>query len=145
MRTLRELEANLEKTVTLTSIEQDAEGMYIWRGEDGEPYFWSPNPYRYAFHEVTTVQEADSVMFLCPACFEINGGSIGTHSVMVTFADRDVPPEAGSRGKGGKPTRWQVSGNNIDDLVLTPSILLHSPCAWHGYVGSNGILPGHAG
>lgn len=149
---LRALEAELHKTLVETSTERDARGMYIWRGDDGEPYFWSLTPERYVFQGVTTLGEADQIMFLCPLCFEKNGGAVGTHSVMVSFAGRDVPDEACSHDANGKPSRWTIAGGaSLDDLVLTPSILLgaKSPpeqgCHWHGFVGSSGIPPGHAG
>ena len=86
--------------------------------------------------------------FLCPACF----GTDREHHVMVSFAGRDIPDEAGSRSHDGKPSRWAVSGTGLDDLVLTPSIALSASappeskvCRWHGFVGSSGIPPGHAG
>jgi hypothetical protein len=147
---LRQLDAQLEKVVTITTteIEQDdpaTKGQYVFRDDSGDKFMWGPNPQRYQFHDVATVAEADHVMFLCPLCFEKNGGEVGTHSVMVTFAGRNVPDEAGSRGKDGKPTRWSASGTSIDDLVLTPSIQLNGGCAWHGFVGSSGIPPGRAG
>lgn len=152
--TLRQLEAELQKVVTITTTEIDQEddgqkGMYVWRDSNGEKYYWSPNPIRYGFDDVETVAEADHLMFLCPLCFAKNGGSVGTHSVMVTFAGRNVPDDAGSRGTNG-PTRWNVAGTNLDDLTLTPSILLNESlppeqgCHWHGFVGSNGVPPGHA-
>lgn len=153
---LRQLEAQLHKTVVLTTNEietgeGDCKGHYVWRSEDGEKYFWSLTPQRYAMDDVDSVAEADGIMFLCPACFAKNGGAVGTHSVLVSFEGRNVPDGAGSRGDGGKPTRWAVSSSSLDDLVLTPSILLGSSqpvdqgCHWHGFVGSNGIAPGHAG
>lgn len=148
---LRTLEAHLHKTVILTTAEIETDegsckGLYVWRGESGEKYFWSPTPERFAMHDVGNVAEADEIMFLCPACFAKNGGAVGTHSVLVSFADRSVPDGAGSRGADGKPTRWMVSGSNLDNLVLTPSILLTGPgCGWHGFVGSSGIPAGHAG
>lgn len=152
---LRELEAELTKTVTVTTAEIETEedgckGMYVFRESNGDKFMWSPTPLRYEFHPVMTVAEADGIDFLCPLCFEKNGGAVGTHHVMVTFADRNVPDEAGSRGKAG-PTRWTASGTGLDDLVLTPSILLNESqppeqgCHWHGFVGSSGIPPGRAG
>ncbi len=141
---LRTLEGRLQKVVTQISAEKDAEGKFIWRGDDGLPYYWSDKPERYVFENVETVAEADQVMFLCPICFEKNQGNVGTHGVMVSFAGRNIPDDAGSRGTTG-PTRWTASGTNIDDLVLTPSILLHGGCNWHGFVGSSGQQPGHAG
>lgn len=154
--TLRQLEAELQKTVPITTDlieteEGDCKGMFVWRDSKGEAYYWSPTPVRYSFHDVQTVAEADHIMFLCPICFAKNGGAKGTHSVMVSFAGRDVPDEAGTRDSEGKPSRWNVSGTSLDDLVLTPSILLDKSqepergCHWHGFVGSNGIPAGHAG
>lgn len=159
---LRQLEGQLLKTVTVTTTEietaedepgdpHELKGLFVFRDETGEKFMWGPKPERYEFHFVNTVAEADQVEFLCPLCFEKNGGSKGTHAIFVTFAGRTVPDEAGSRDSTGKPTRWSVSGNTLDDLVLTPSILLDQGreqslgCHWHGFVGSNGIPPGHAG
>lgn len=106
---------------------------------------WGGFPCVY-MRRVETVAEADSIMFLCPLCFEKNGGEVGTHSVLVSFAGREIPEGAGSVGFDGKPTRWQVSGNTLDDLVCMPSILLKQPgCEWHGFIGSSGIPAGRAG
>lgn len=148
---LRELEGKLEMVVAVTSTEKDDRGQYVFRDSSGEAFMWGPTPVRYEFHDVATVAEADHVMFLCPACFEKNGGQKGTHSVMVSFAGRNIPDEAGTRNADGTPTRWKASGSTIDDLVLTPSILLDAKrkpeegCHWHGFVGSSGVPAGMAG
>lgn len=135
-------------------IEQDdpeLKGKYVFRDDDGEKFMWGPTPVRYEFRPVATLAEADEVVFLCPKCFGKNGGAKGTHSVSVTFTGREVPAEAGSRDADGKPSQWKASGTTIDDLVLSPSILLDAKrdkdkgCHWHGFVGSDGIPPGHAG
>ncbi len=156
-RSLRELDAEFERIVIVETTEIETEegklkGMFVFRGDDGEKHMWSPRPYTYHFHKVETAAEADQIMFLCPACFDKNGGSVGTHHVLVSLAGRNFPDEAGSRDSTGKPSRWTVvSGNTLDDLVLVPSILLgagQAPdqgCHWHGYIGSSGIPPGHAG
>lgn len=86
-----------------------------------------------------TFAEAEGVMFLCPACFQKNGGARGTHVVDVTFADRGVPDDRGSHGTGGNPTRWTVTGTGFDDLTTTPSILLIGGCAWHGFLTNGSI------
>ena len=155
--TLRLLEAKLQKVVAVTTTEIETDrtdnchGQYVFRDADGDKFMWGPTPVRHEFHDVATVAEADHIMFLCPLCYGKNGGSKGTHSVMVTFAGRNVPDEAGTRDAAGKPSRWNASGTTIDDLVLTPSILLDAKrppdqgCHWHGFVGSSGIPPGHAG
>lgn len=154
---LRELEAEFFKIVSVTTSEieteeGDCKGLYVWRDSSGEAYKWGPTPISYEFHPVASLAEADMIDFLCPACFAKNGGAKGTHMVMVSFAGRNIPDEAGTRDSTGKPSRWTIAGgSSIDDLVLTPSILLNasSPpdqgCHWHGFVGSSGIPPGRAG
>jgi hypothetical protein len=155
--TLRELEARLEKVVSVptTEIETeegDCKGLYVWRDSTGEAYKWGPTPISYEFHDVGSIAEADLIMFLCPLCYAKNGGAKNTHSVMVSFAGRSYPDEAGSRDADGKPSRWSItSGTTLDDLTLSPSILLDAKqpadqgCHWHGFVGMAGIPPGHAG
>ena len=94
---------------------------------------------------VGTLPESQGVEFLCPKCFAANGNSdVGTHWVGVTFRDRGATDEQGSHGTDGTPTRWAVSGNDLQDLVITPSIALLGGCAWHGFVGSSGVPPGEA-
>ena len=73
--------------------------------------------------------DAQGVMFLCPACWTANGGAVGTHSVICWFRDRGV---ADTMSPG--PARWPATGTGLDDLTLTPSVLLTSGCRWHGFV-----------
>lgn len=156
---LRQLEAEFQRVVTVTTTEIETgnedpslNGLYLFRETNGEKFMWGPRPERYEFHNVGSVGEADQIFFLCPLCFEKNGGSKGTHGVDVSFAGRNIPDEAGTRDSTGKPSRWTVvSGTSLDDLVLAPSILLDAGrepdkgCHWHGFVGFAGIPPGHAG
>jgi len=74
--------------------------------------------------------EADGIMFLCPLCFETNGGRTGTHMVICW---RPRVPQTVSP----VPGRWEFEGAGFDDLTLvagSSSILLMSGCRWHGYV-----------
>lgn len=86
---------------------------------------------------------ADGIQFLCPKCFEANGGPIGTHSIHVYFAGSKVPPHLGTN-REGQTVRWSVTkGTGYDDLCLSPSILLLSGCGWHGFIGAaDGSQPG---
>lgn len=72
--------------------------------------------------------QADGVRFLCPTCFKKNGGAIGTETVIVWFADRNVPADV----QPG-PGRWQASGSSFDDLTLSPSVNVDHE-HWHGFV-----------
>lgn len=95
--------------------------------------------------EVELLSEAQGIVFLCPLCFKNKGGPIGTHSIGITFEGRGVPNSIGSQGINGKPTRWNViGGTGIDNLQLSPSILLTGGCGWHGFIGSSGVPAGHA-
>lgn len=88
---------------------------------------------RVYLYEVKTVDEAEGIQFLCPMCFTMNKGAVGTHTIEVTFAGRNVMDHVGSRGEKG-PTRWTVSGDSFENLSTTPSILLSAFCGWHGYI-----------
>lgn len=103
-----------------------------------------PKLYRYAgdksFAKVPALADADSVMFLCPACFRKNGGAVGTHGIRIDFAGKAVPDNVCIHNSEGKPVRRAVSGTGVDDLTLSPSILLLGGCGWHGFVTSGGIV-----
>ncbi len=82
--------------------------------------------------------EAQGLLFLCPLCWKRNGGPVGTHSILVWFADRNVPAECEP-----KP-RWTATGTGLHDLTLAPSIDLSKGEAgcWHGFVQNGGIVGG---
>lgn len=82
------------------------------------------------FHDVTTLNEADGVMFLCPKCFIANGGEVGTHSVLCWSPG--VPQTTDP-----KPGRWNLIGTGFGDLSLvagSSSVKLTQGCMWHGFV-----------
>lgn len=135
MRTLRELEAKFMR----------------WEQRDPDPEDRALNPqwpadYKQDFFvPVNSFAEAHMIKFLCPKSFKKNGGPRGCHSVYVVFEGSPVPPNL-FKNDNGETVRWKASGTSLDDLSLMPSILEIDPdCGWHGYVGSCGILPGHAG
>jgi hypothetical protein len=78
--------------------------------------------------------EAQGIRFLCPKCFEANGGAAGTHSVLCWFADKGVPAD-----KSPGPARWPATGTGVEDITLTPSVLLLGGCGWHGWI-KNGVV-----
>lgn len=78
---------------------------------------------------VETLAEAQGIWFQCPKCVAADG-----HYLDVSFEGRGVKDAQGSHGKDGSPTRWKVSGTNLDDLTTQPSILIEYPCGWHGYI-----------
>lgn len=88
---------------------------------------------------VSTIAEAQGVMFLCPACFKAHGGKVGTHRVVCWSRSRGVPEHAQPR-----PGRWSMYGAGLHDLTLNGdadengggarSVLLLGGCGWHGFV-----------
>jgi hypothetical protein len=85
-------------------------------------------------YEGVTLADAHGIIFLCPKCFEANGGEVGTHSVICWFNDRGVPAD---RTPG--PGRWNPSGTGLDDLTFVgPGAvsvqLTGEGCSWHGFI-----------
>ncbi len=95
----------------------------------------SPDASEYPYggsRRVDSLAEADGIRFLCPKCFVLNGGRIGTHTVCCWFTGKvsaDVNPA---------PGRWNPSGSGYGDLTFVPpgavSVQLLGGCNWHGFV-----------
>lgn len=83
--------------------------------------------------EITSLADAQGVLFLCPKCFGERGGEVGCHRVLAWFSGRGVPDDA----KPG-PGRWAPEGEGLHNLTLRPSIDLtvSKGCNWHGFVTS---------
>ncbi len=87
--------------------------------------------------KVDNIDEAHGVQFLCPKCFQANGGSIGTHAVLCWSRSKGVPEHA----EPG-PGRWRLEGTCLADLTLgiddgckSCSVKLTGDgCGWHGHV-----------
>lgn len=95
-----------------------------------EPQFLKVIDNRTYWHEGVSFNEADGVVFLCPKCFRVNQGPIGTHSIICwrPHVSQEIPPN---------PGRWEFQGTGLDDLTLvagSSSILLTGGCAWHGFI-----------
>lgn len=134
--TLRQLEANLLKhVIEIADCDHGRDmpdGTVQWGGFEVD-----------TFHYVDDLSQADGISFLCPKCFPTEA----QHSIHVYFAGRNVPDRLG-RNRDGKTVRWNIiGGSGLDDLQLAPSILMQAEqgCQWHGFVGSSGVPPGHAG
>jgi Family of unknown function (DUF6527) len=76
-----------------------------------------------------SLESADGILFICPACWQKNGGPIGTHSVICWKPQVPAGIEPG-------PSRWPMTGTGFEDLTLTPSIDLTvgGGCTWHGFI-----------
>lgn len=82
-------------------------------------------------------EQADGLWFLCPLCFLVNGGPVGTHGIKCwkPHVPQTVSPT---------PGRWNQTGTGFHDLSLvasSSSIQLTDGCRWHGYV-QNGEVHG---
>ncbi len=81
-------------------------------------------------------RNAQGVRFLCPLCFEANGGAVGTHQVVCWSRSRGVPEDA-TPGPG----RWSLDGGSLANLTLNGdppgtarSVQLLGGCDWHGFI-----------
>lgn len=134
--TLKELDAHLLKHVVEIADKNHGrnlpDGTVQWGGFEVD-----------SFKYVDDLNEAGGITFLCPKCFPTEA----QHSIHLYFEGRGVPDRLG-KNKDGQTVRWTIAGgSSLDDLQLTPSILLQfeQGCQWHGFIGVNGIPPGHAG
>lgn len=75
----------------------------------------------------STMHDAHAVAFLCPKCFADHGGAEGAHELCIWFRGRE------------ERHCWQASGSSLADLTLAPSIQVHNPCKWHGYIRNGAI------
>lgn len=88
------------------------------------------------YEQVETLEQADGLQFLCPVCFEHNGGSTGTHYVVCWSPRVPLTEPPG-------PGRWELVGTGLHDLTLragSSSIQLRGGCYWHGYVRAGEVL-----
>lgn len=99
-----------------------------------EPKFMKRDDLRH-FHHVETLAEADGIRFLCPKCWEANGGAKGTHGVICwnPGVSQDTRPT---------PGRWEMHGTGVDDLTLvagSSSVWLKGGCGAHFHIRNGNI------
>jgi len=83
-------------------------GEGVYRSDTGEP--------------VPRTERA-GIIFDCPC-----GNTDEDHRLFVPFANPIGPgPLISQQG-------WQRRGDDVETLTLTPSILRHTDCAWHGFI-----------
>src|SRR4051812_31916223 len=80
--------------------------------------------------EGVAIADADGIQFLCPKCFQANGGNVGTHLVLCwkPHVPQEIRPA---------PGRWRFEGSGFDDLSLvagSSSVLLMGGCNAHFFV-----------
>ena len=85
---------------------------------------------------VHSINEADGIMFLCPACFKNNGGNVGTHTIICwqPHIPQNIHPN---------PGRWNFLGSGYEDLELkagSSSIALTGGCNAHFFVRNGEII-----
>lgn len=64
---------------------------------------------------VDALADADGIRFLCPGCFRLNGGPVGTHRGFIPLVGRNRLP--------GTDTTWKATGTSYDDLTIPLMIL----------------------
>ncbi len=90
---------------------------------------------------VDTLDDADGIFLWCPCGYgktEYPLDGPRPHGLIVNFANpRSAPPvpaHAGSRSRGGGLSRWTMSGTDLTDLTLSPSVDVGTPSCWHGFI-----------
>jgi len=92
---------------------------------------------------VDSIDKAQGIMFLCPACFKANKGKVGTHRILCWSSSRGITEDVEP-----KPGRWRLDGTSTADLTLNAehpggarSVLLTGKggCEWHGFI-TNGLV-----
>ena len=90
--------------------------------------------------DALSIAYAAGIQFLCPICFEKNGGPVGTHTVVCW--DGSVPPVFVPT-----PGRWDRQGDSFENLTLvgagekSDSVLLTTEggCKAHFFVRNGEI------
>jgi len=79
--------------------------------------------------KVDNLKDAQGMRIRCPKCDR-------KHQIVLAFAGRNIPPGLGSRDAQGNATQWQVSGQGVQDLTLSPSVdcTVSDPECWHGHI-----------
>lgn len=79
------------------------------------------------YEVVEKLEEANGIEFLCPKCFQQNGGPVGTHVVICWQPGIPANVNPG-------PGRWKLVGTSFEDisLVANPtSVQLQGGCNAH--------------
>lgn len=68
----------------------------------------------------------------------------GGHCIMIPFANPfnapKLPPDFGPLSRDGTShPRWNVSGDSLENLTLTPSVDVGITSCWHGFI-TNGEI-----
>lgn len=93
------------------------------------------------------IEGAQGLVLWCPCGhgkpeFPLDGAR--PHAILVPFANprnaSPCPSDHGPMSDSGARPRWQMSGAGLEDLTVTPSILVQPkrPC-WHGFI-TNGEI-----
>lgn len=88
------------------------------------------------YKHLPSIEGAQGLFCWCPCSF---GKNDRAHGCIIPFANpRNAPvPDHnfGIRARDGvTKTRWQMSGESLSDLTLSPSIDVGEPSCWHGYI-----------
>lgn len=125
-----------ELNATFIRVRMDPAPEYIGRKlEDGTTQWGGfPSP---TIYPVPNRLGAHGIRFMCPACFA-KSQDPDEHLVQVFFRGEDVPGDLG-RNMAGNEVRWDVEGQLVDELTLSPSISIGGVCHSHFFVKAGRI------
>lgn len=89
-----------------------------------------------SWRHVESIGEAEGIIFLCPLCFRVNNGPIGTHSVICWTPRVPLTVTPG-------PGRWEMLGTGYHDLTLragSSSVQLLGGCNAHFFITNGEVI-----
>jgi len=97
--------------------------------------------YRY----LDSIEGAQGIFLWCPcghgkAEFPLDGGR--PYGLLLPFRNpRGAPiaPDSFNKQEDGRTPRWDMSGDSVGNLSLSPSVSTGKPECWHGYIQNGGI------
>ncbi|HEY2509509.1 MAG TPA: DUF6527 family protein [Polyangiaceae bacterium] len=100
-----------------------------------------------SFCYLSSIDGAQGINLWCPcgygkAEYPLDGAR--PHGLIVPFANpRGAAIVEANFGITGRDrvtkTRWTMSGTNLEDLTLTPSVDVGTPSCWHGFITNGNV------
>lgn len=83
----------------------------------------------------SSIDGAQGLFMWCPCGY----GTDKCHGLIVPFANPRnaplLPPDHGPTSRDGSHhPRWAMSGTELHDLTLSPSVDVGEPSCWHGHI-----------
>ena len=119
----------------LVELEPDFIGKAVGRDDGTDAASWERLP---------SVDGAQGLIFLCPTCYQANGGNVGTHAIVCWLSEGRNAQAVPAHWNPG-PGRWLIVGDTFETLTLNAhgarSVLLRGGCNAHFHITNGEIQP----